>query len=251
MEIHYEDSTHTYYGLIGNRRLNYVSATTLLKHYYEQFDAVAKSIAYAEKHGGTPEYWQSQWQQIGDESADYGSLTHAVKEAREYESPSSTVLDTRNLRLINYHTLTDGIYPELKLWHHGYRIAGRADKCTIRTEQPHPLSSTLYNRFMDIDDYKTNKELKTRGYLYEKGRRAGSRKMMYAPLDHLEDCHLTHYTLQLSLYQYMAESLGFRPGKRTIIHCPKGGVETVHNIPYLRTEVEAMLNHAKRNKYIS
>jgi hypothetical protein len=50
-----------------------------------------------------------------------------------------------------------------------------------------------------ITDYKTNKEIKTEGYVNWQGERS----KMLPPVSHLDDCNLNHYSLQLSLYLYM------------------------------------------------
>ena len=79
--------------------------------------------------------------------------------------------------------------------------------------------------------------------------------MMLDPISHLEDCEMTHYTLQLSIYQYMLEFFGYLPGIRRIIHFPHPieGLGTPspkpYELPYLRNEVIAMLNHLYNYPY--
>lgn len=104
----------------------------------------------------------------------------------------------------------------------------------------HSTSSIVELRI--IEDGKTNKRIRDRGY--------GNKKML-APLSHLEDCEMSHYSLQLSIYQYMLEYFGFHPGVRRIIHFPHEieGLGTPspaeYELPYLRDEVIAMLTHLK------
>ncbi|MFZ8528507.1 hypothetical protein ACO1NJ_14385, partial [Staphylococcus aureus] len=58
----------------------------------------------------------------------------------------------------------DGVYPEAKLWHHGYKIAGRADKVILLTNRieekggaPGSNMKWVTNlRYAHIEDYKTN-----------------------------------------------------------------------------------------------
>jgi len=125
----------------------------------------------------------------------------------------------------------------LKLWRHDWRIAGRADKPTIETIDG--------IRYMHIEDYKTNKIIRTEGFT----ERDGAKRKMLGPISHLEDCELTHYTLQLSLYQYMGEYFGFRPGNRRIIHFQHEieGLGTpspkIIELPYLRNEIIMMLKY--------
>lgn len=247
-EVLYHDPTHTYYTMRNGVKKIYLSATTFLKHFYEQFDAESRSIAYAEKHGQTPQYWQDVWRKNGDDAAEYGTSQHELEERSLYRARARNGLTVHEQSTYNhcidyYNELPDGVYPELKLWHHSWHIAGRADDVTIWTDK-------AGDRFMDIADHKTNKELQMRGYLYERGHRAGTRKMMYKPIQHIEDCKYNHYVLQLSLYQFMGEHLGFLPGKRTINHIPKYGQHSIHTIPYWRKEVQYMITHAVKNKIL-
>lgn len=237
MEVLYDDASHTYYTMVNGRRIVYVSATTLISKYKQPFDSKAVAIKYAEKYGQTPEYWIKQWAKVSKDACNYGTAVHNVKERLEYELSPNTI-DTSQVRMLNYHALSDGIYPELKLWHHDWKIAGRSDKCIVETVNG--------KRFMHIEDYKTNKELKQQSYQYKDG----TFKMMKPPIAHIQDCNMQHYTLQLSLYQYMAEYLGFIPGYRKIIHIPNVGEETVYETEYLRKDIQKILYHAKTYKYI-
>jgi len=238
MEVLYNDATHTYYTVVDGKVRIYTSATTLINKYKQPFETKIRAKAYAEKHGHTPEYWIKQWAKTSKAAREYGTAMHNAKEKIEYQT-SPKAINTSEARLLDYNSLEDGIYPELKLWHHEWGIAGRADKCTITTRED--------GRYMDIDDFKTNKVLDVRGFEF----RDGSRKRLLSPITHLEDCKLILYALQLSLYQYMAEYLGFKVGKRNIIHIPDGLKETVLNIPYLRKEIEMILNDAKAKGYIA
>lgn len=236
MEVLYNDSTHTYYTVVDGRVRVYTSATTLINKYKQPFDSETRARLYAQKHGRTPEYWLKTWAKTSKDAKEYGTSMHNTKEKMLYQTSGARNISER--RLIDYGALQDGVYTELKLWNHEWGIAGRADKCIITTKED--------GRYMDIDDYKTNKVLTVRGYEF----RDGSRKRLLPPITHLEDSKLMAYTLQLSLYQYMAESLGFKPGNRSIIHIPNGMKENVLNVPYLRKEVEMILTHAKEKKYI-
>ena len=69
--------------------------------------------------------------------------------------------------------------------------------------------------------------------------------MMKAPLDHLMDCELYHYTMQLSLYGWMLEK---KTGKKVrTFRIYNQRKDKWIKVSYLKDEVEAMLNHY-RNK---
>jgi len=69
---------------------------------------------------------------------------------------------------------------------------------------------------VNIYDYKTNKEIKQKGYVNWEGI---SEKML-PPVNHLDDCNLKHYGLQLSFYMYMIikHNHKLKPGKLMIEH---------------------------------
>ena len=235
IEVQYDDATHTYYTIYRGERRIYTSATTLIGRYKEKFDAQRIAENYALKNGNTPEYWIKKWATISKEACDKGSTEHKHRENLDYKDKG---INTSGKRLLNYHSLQDGIYPELKLWHHLWCIAGRADKVTIETVNN--------KRFMHIADYKTNKEISNVGFQFKNGKY----KTMFKPLGHLHDCNLVHYTLQLSLYQYMAEYLGFYPGTRTLIHVPNGTVIKEYEVGYWKKDILNMLNDASLKGYI-
>lgn len=255
IEVDYTDPDHRYF--LGQR--TYRSATQIIERFYEHFDTEGTAEMMAYKYGQTPEYWKEKWRKHNKKSLERGSLLHNEKEDflhnRGYDSINGKIFKVHNLelpRLRNewsqpggYYNLPDGIYPEMKMWHHGWGIAGRVDK---------PIIETIDNiRYMHVDDYKTNAAIRMESFCD----RDGNYRMMLGPLSHLMDCEYYHYSLQLSLYQYIGEYFGFTPGKRRIIHYPHPipGLGTpkpkiYDNLPYLRQEVEAMLYQLKEERWL-
>ena len=76
---------------------------------------------------------------------------------------------------------------------------------------------------------------------------------MLPPISHLEDCNLNHYNLQLSLYGWMLEQFGYEVVHLEIQHADlvkednnwKVVKETVYEFPYLKQEIENMLNYER------
>lgn len=253
-EVEYDDPTHTYHyaGVV------YRSSTTIVSQFHEQFDTQAKSQWMAHRWGQSPEYWRTQWSSINQDSLLRGNDIHDKQEQFLYNRGFTRVTGPREYTVFkrdhtkkqksgiyNISALADGCYPELKVWHHGWCIAGRSDK---------PTFETLHGvRYAHIEDYKTNKELATNGYVDK----YGNERMMLEPISHLPDCEMTHYTLQLSIYQYLFEYFGFKPGIRRIIHFPHP-IEDLgtpdpkpYELPYLRDEVLAMLETLKLRKWLN
>lgn len=256
-EVQYDDPSHRYF----YEGRTYLSATQLLDRFKDKFDTEAQAQRMSDSYGQTPEYWKKKWKNDCEVSIIRGNEIHNSREDYLYGRGVDTIdgrhLQVRNKAIIpvrSYIDLPDGVYPELKLWSHEHRIAGRADKIILRTVRgiiPMILEGLQPNRNMaavriaDVEDYKTNKKIYRRGW-QEKD---GTRRMMLSVLSHLEDCEFNHYALQLSIYQYILELKGFHPGKRRIIHYQHEieGVGTpkpvIIEVPYLRDEVIAMIKH--------
>ncbi len=243
VEVQYDDAKHRYY--LNNQ--TYTSATQLIEKFKNHFDTEERSQWMSHRYGNTPEYWRNKWKVENSTSLVRGNKIHNREEKKLYSKgydllPYPVPVQERISDPV-YYNLPDGVYPEMKLWRHDCRIAGRTDKAIIRT-LPYRRGIDPIDRVMDIDDYKTNKKLRTESFQNSRGEYT----MMLGPLSHLMDCEMVHYTLQLSLYQYMGEYHGFLPGKRRIIHYPHPipGVKAcgpkIHQLPYLRNEVIAMIN---------
>jgi len=83
-------------------------------------------------------------------------------------------------------------------------------------------------------DWKTNKKLSAIND-FQKG---------IGPLNDLDDANLIHYSLQLSLYQYILTIENYFPDvknfKRIIVHIQKGKAQP-YNCPDLTSKIESML----------
>ena len=191
-----------------------------------------------------------EWKVKNDASKIKGTAFHKGKENAilnsnniTFENASHKVQDykvmfenksLKELRDVNYHdSLPDGYYSELLLFHHGYKIAGTADVVVIKSDDKG-------NRFVLVDDFKTNQEIKTENRFQK----------MKHPLQYLDDCNYNHYNLQTSLYGYLLECMGFK-----VIHTRITWIDSAQNeIPFIfeykRQQVISMLEHYTANKNI-
>lgn len=119
----------------------------------------------------------------------------------------------------NLYDLKDGYYPELLIWNDYYKVAGQSDKVFISTEKD--------IRYVDFDDFKTNKKIDTKGFKGEK---------MLSPLSHLENCNFIHYSLAISCYAFMMEKFGF-----TIRNLGFSHYNVLYKTEYLKNEVEKIM----------
>jgi len=97
-----------------------------------------------------------------------------------------------------------------------------------------------------IVDYKTNaKGIETKAYFNP---RTKKKKMMYAPIAHIEDTTLEHYTMQLSIYAYMLQEINpdFNIKLLRIVHVDKDFNETLMDLPYRKEEVRKLFKHYEK-----
>lgn len=257
--IDYDDSSHTY----SYRGRRYTSATQVIDLFSNEFDKEAQAKAYAAKTTKSPEHWIDQWEDVAEIARRRGNKLHGIKEDITRNRGTFTMFDkpflVRNVELYgsprSIMDLPDGLYPELILWNHDYKIAGRADGVILQTQTQYSSPGVSRQvRFAHIFDYKTNRFIRTRSFLS----RLGLREMMKHPLSHIEDCAMQHYYIQLSLYQFMLEAMGFLPGNRQIIHYPHrlniapdgpDGPQpnpVTYTCPYRRDDVISMLEYLKQ-----
>ena len=269
--ISFEDEGHIYDNVDSKDDFKWVSVTRLVGQFKEKFDAVAvsekcskgKNAKYA---GIDPKVIRDSWTKESLRSTELGTWYHNQREADMLNCNTITrdgielpiispILDGK-LKLSPDQTLTEGIYPEHLVFLRSASVCGQADRIEV-----------VGNR-LDVYDYKTNKEIKMRGYKFYDG----TRKMMLGPLRHLEDCEFNHYALQLSIYMFiiLKHNYNFDPGVIQIHHVGFEVEDTDNNgypihaldpmgepiissieridLPYMKKEVISMLKWLKINK---
>ena len=182
------------------------------------------------------------WDNTRDEACGHGTYVHEIMETSFY---GNTHFDLSNFGCPyvcgdyscikgNYHLdLDNGIYPEFLMSYvtpEGIRIAGQADLIVKSGND------------IDILDWKTNKEIKKRGFYNSSKKKNVCLKY---PLSHIEDCNYNVYTLQLSLYAYMLQQLNpdFNIRSLKLVHIARDGKQTVYELKYLKEDIEKMLKH--------
>ena len=137
---------------------------------------------------------------------------------------------------------------KLKTNKHGFRTIKSVDltetvetKC-LEVDSP---SHTFLAGYNLIPTHNTNKKLDEKSYFDP---RTKKHQMMKAPLNNVMDCNMMHYTMQLSLYAYLLQTINpeFNIKELMIIHYDHDGNETHHNLEYKKKEVESMLKHYKK-----
>lgn len=186
-----------------------------------------------------------EWKEKGKVATDRGTAIHKDYEvsilAEKYE-PLEGFGDFINsgAKVVEDNKILPGNYilPELLISRISpdgiLRIAGQADLVIVEG-----------NKFK-ILDYKTNKEIKKKGY-YDNRRKKYD--VMKYPLNHLHDVNFWHYTLQLSLYAWMIEKNNpeLELEGLYILHHDHDDVKTVHECEYLKNDVENLLKFYKKD----
>lgn len=181
------------------------------------------------------------WKNTNLKSIRKGNHYHLSQEERSYDSGKELnpfdlkLYDTADrlelpegvdnmARCENLIDLDTGFYPELLIFNHEFKIAGQSDKVFVDAKRKW--------KYVDVDDYKTNKKIRKSRYNRETG---GPYKML-PPVDHLNDANHTHYELQMSLYAWMLEQFGFKIRNLAFHH-----FNQKYPLKYRKREVEAIL----------
>lgn len=268
MKLEFHEEKHEY--ISPEENIEWISATTLIGAFKQPFspDQAKKSSKNKKSkwYGLSESEILSLWAKEAKRATDLGTWYHNQQEKllceietidREGISlPIVNPIYQEGVKLAPPQLLKDGIYPEHFMYIKSSEVCGQSDRVEI------------VNNTVHIRDYKTNKEIKSRGYeswdgIFQK---------MQAPLHHLEDCNLNHYALQLSLYMYMIlkHNPKLKPGTLAIEHIKfkiagedKYGypiverdlngdpiVEDViiYELKYLKSEIITLLNYLKDNK---
>lgn len=135
--------------------------------------------------------------------------------------------------------LSNGVYPEFLISadFDGLMLVGQADIIISR-------GNDIY-----IGDYKSNRKIDVKSYYNPQTKKY---VMMKPPLDHLMDCSLVHYQLQLSCYARMLQQRNpdLNIKQLQIIHIDHDNQEHFYTVDYLKDDVEKMISHFRRQQKI-
>jgi len=273
MALIFKPEFHQYQSIDPSEKIDWLGVTTFVSHFKQSFDPVKQATRSSNNvrskwYGISPEEIQSIWKGEGDRSTTLGTWYHNQRESdiMEFETmerhgvtvPIVKPIIIEGIKYAPDQKLQNGIYPEHLVYLKSAGICGQSDRVEV------------VNRLVSISDYKTSKEIKLEGFTNWEGR---TTKMLYT-LDHLDDCHIVHYGLQLSLYLYMIlkHNPQFIPGKLVIDHVifeeeardkynypiykkDSSGNYVIKDlkhypVPYYKSEVIAMINYLRDNRHL-
>lgn len=198
---------------------DWLSVTSLISNFKQPFDADAIALKSSRNkkskwYGMTPEEIKEAWKAEANRATTLGTWYHNCREKdicelNNIERKGVTVpifkpLEIEGIKHSPNQKLTDGVYPEHLVYLKSAGICGQSDLVEVINGEVH------------ITDYKTNKEIKLSGFTNWEGQT----QKMQPPVSHLDDCHLNHYALQLSMYMFiiLKHNPKLRAGTLTIHH---------------------------------
>lgn len=247
--MRFNEETHSYVDSNGEV---YISATSFIKNFSKPFERQKIAAKYAKKHKRDINEVLAEWDKAGKEAITKGLVFHKMKEDELLGVTNILIDDEEHFifpsvyedgdKVTRSQQLEPGVYPELCVWSEKYKIAGQADYVEITRR-----------RVINIDDYKTSKEIRLKGFEQWNG---SVDKMKY-PISHLDDCNFIHYALQLNLYAFLIKqhNRDLKIGKLTIKHIlgeldgDKFKIDQIvkYPVPDLQKEIRIMLEHHKKN----
>jgi hypothetical protein len=212
-------TAHNHKYVSDEHPIDWLSVTSFIGNFKQPFDAdkIAEKSSKNKKskwYGMTPEDIKIAWKAEANRATTLGTWYHNQREAdicglSDMERHGSTIpvfkpIEEDGIKYSPNQKLSDGIYPEHMVYLRSAGLCGQSDLVEVVNGEVH------------ITDYKTNKEIKTEGFTNWEG----VTQKMLPPVAHLDDCHLMHYALQLSMYMYiiLKHNPKLNPGTLTIHH---------------------------------
>jgi ATP-dependent exoDNAse (exonuclease V) beta subunit len=230
--INFSESNHRYW---TDAAESLTSVTTFIKRFFPSFDVAGHSKRVASRTGQTPEQVIAGWDAKRDAAANLGTRVHAVLEDLAMGRTPRFTPESERERLAMeqgwqmLQTLAssgfDVVGTEMIVFSENFGLAGTID-LAMREKS---------NGKLWILDWKTNETIDTESNY---GGRASP------PIEHVQDCNLDHYKLQLSTYEailrhekYVGDEQAI---ERAVIHLGGPNGPRPMPIPFLGTEVWAM-----------
>lgn len=203
MALQFKEEGHLYES-IDNDNIEWISVTSLIGMLKPKFDAEKQAKKSSKNkrskwYGMTPKEILQAWDNESNRAIKLGNFYHNQREADllsfktiEREGIEVPIIKPNydkesGIKIASEQKLEDGVYPEHMVYLKSAKICGQADLVEIIDGK------------INITDYKTNKEIKEKGFTNWEG----ITSKMYNPVSHLDDCNLNHYNLQLSIYAYI------------------------------------------------
>lgn len=203
MKILFDEEKHKYF-LEGTTKL-FTSVTALVDMVSNKFDREKRAASFVtsknNKNNWDYETILKEWDLKSQQTRDRGTMFHAMKEREVLANGGFGRENQGNFKSISLDylkQLPNGEHCELMIPHIPSWTIGTADKVSIK------------GRKFFITDYKCVEELPFEATAYyDQSRKKKIKSYLKPPVSHIEDCKGMKYFLQLSLYSYFLECLGY------------------------------------------
>ena len=227
---YFDENVHQYF----IRGQSLISVTTFIKDFFPKFDKENISRKYATKHGLNQQSVLSEWKKKGEESQKRGILLHSYAEKsfigeQKVESIPEQYQELRQMTDKAVMILTKKykfIAAEQIVFSAALGIAGTID--LLMRDQADIL----------ILDWKYSETLKTENVFQN----------ALDPINHLEDCNMNHYKLQMNLYERILQNEEYFPGARFckwLIHVKRNNLDW-YKVEDMQAEIEKMILKKQR-----
>lgn len=214
------ENNHTY-SLTDNPNIKFTSCTTFVEYFFQKFDSIGIANNLTANHpsylGITPQSLVESWEKTAKEgTAVHKEIESFVKEGITLNHPKSraAIEWLRKIDSSQFDILTETIIYSKEI-----EIAGTVDLILYDKR----------NDVISIYDWKTSRAIYLNSYGNKMGRKKVTSKLM--------DCNFIHYSLQLSLYQYIIEKYyNLKVNQLTLLHLTNSSV-----IPYKCTYMGSVI----------
>jgi len=247
IRIYFDEASHRYW---TDRRTEFVSGTTFIKHYFPPFDGSAIAAKKAEKdcpdEQARADYAAAllrQWEAKRDAAADLGTRVHANCEMQIQGHPLPHMPRNDHERSI-MATAFDAVYHirdvlkfklfavEKIVFSESLSVAGTIDLLM------YDAAGTVY-----VLDWKTNETIDSCNQW---------NRFALPPIDHVDDLNSTKYALQLSLYEWLLRDQGYiklgTKVERAIIHLRPDAFQIIP-MPSLDKDIRALVEDFRTNPW--
>lgn len=216
MIVKFQDEGHIYSSIPS---IPWTSVTTVIESLSPEFNArnqaaISSRNPKSKWFGIPPKKIVQIWDDENKRSTDIGGLYHSKMERLAVEKGEKVhrgklikvfpSIMENSIKIARDQELEDGIYPEHLIYNEKLKVAGQSDLVFVA------------GGYIDIEDYKTNKEIVENSYGFEFGRP----RMLMSPVENIMDCNYWHYSLQLSIYMklILLRNKALKPGTLTLNH---------------------------------
>ena len=272
--VAFNDEEHVYWNIESGVR--YISVTTLIEKFGEDFDKEFWSNYKALEQLINKDYFEVEKKRLLDTrkfDKDYYLKTYNIDETK-FNSAQQDILDKWHDENVKSCERGTAIHAKIEKEFLDSGVCelqkyGLGGKFNVRSgDVPLDEENGVYPEYLihiddgdlhlagQIDllikngndiylkDWKTNKKIETKGFYNPKTK--STKKMKY-PLQDMDECNFSHYTLQLSMYAWMIQ---FRYPDLNIkglqlVHFDHEGKRTAYDVEYKKSTVERLLRYWK------